>query len=72
MVPPERRKEASVMQQSHLNDPPKPGDLSPPCAVCGMPMFLSRIEPADQADYDQRTFECLTCKRSQTVTVKNK
>jgi len=38
----------------------------------GMPMFLSRIEPADEANHDRRTFECPTCRHSQTVTVKYK
>jgi hypothetical protein len=33
-------------------------------------MFLSRIEPADQVDHDQRTFECSACDYSETVTVK--
>ena len=60
------------MPQYHVTDPPKPSDLSPPCDMCGMPMFLSRIEPADEADHDRRTFECMACKRSQTVTVKYK
>jgi len=40
------------------------------CAVCGLPMFLSRIEPADQLDHDKRTFECTTCAHSETVFVK--
>jgi hypothetical protein len=31
-------------------------------------MFLSRIEPADQVDHDQRTFKCLACDYSETVT----
>ena len=57
------------MPQSHVNDPPNLGDLSPRCIKCGLPMFLSRIEPADEADHDRRTFECTTCRRSQTVTV---
>ena len=60
------------MPQSHLNDPPKPGDLSPPCDMCGVPMFLSHVEPADEADYDRRTFECTVCLRSKTITVKYK
>ncbi len=42
------------MPQSHVNDPPKLSDLS--LDMCGMPMFLSRVEPADEADYDRRTF----------------
>jgi hypothetical protein len=33
-------------------------------------MFLSRIEPAEKADHDRRTFECLTCHHSQTLVVK--
>jgi hypothetical protein len=60
------------MPQYHINDPPKLSDLSPPCVMCGAPMFLSRIEPADEADHDRRTFECLACQRSQIVTVKYK
>ena len=60
------------MPQSHINDPPKPSDLSRPCVLCGVPMFLSRIEPADKADHDRRTFECPTCQYSQTVTIKYK
>ena len=60
------------MPQSHLADPPTPSDLSPPCDMCGMPMFLSHVEPADEVDHDRRTFECLTCRRSHTVTVKYK
>jgi len=60
------------MPQSHLPDPLKPSNLSPPCDMCGMPMFLSCIEPSDEADHDQRTYLCMACKRSQTVTVKYK
>jgi hypothetical protein len=60
------------MPQSHLNDPLKPNDLSPHCDMCGTPMFLSRIEPADDADHDRRTFECTACRQSMTVTVKYK
>ena len=40
------------------------------CPLCGVPMFLSRIEPAHKVDHDQRTFECSACDYSETVTVK--
>jgi hypothetical protein len=33
-------------------------------------MFLSRVEPANKVDHDQRTFECSACDYSETVTVK--
>ena len=58
------------MRKSYFDDPPRLSDLSPPCVLCGMPMFLSRIEPAEEADHDRRTFECLACRHSQTVVVK--
>ena len=49
-------------------------DPSPPigqrrCPLCGVPMFLSQIEPADQDGYDERTFECSQCAYAETVIV---
>jgi hypothetical protein len=58
------------MRKFHLDDPPIARDLSPPCVLCGMPMFLSHIEPAEAADHDRRIFECLACQNSQTVVVR--
>ena len=58
------------MHKSHLNDPVQPGDLSPPCIMCGTPMFLCRIEPAEEADHDRRIFECFACRHSQTAVIK--
>jgi len=58
------------MHKSHLDNSLRPSDLSPPCVMCGVPMFLSCIEPAEEADHDRRTFECLACRKSQTVMVK--
>jgi hypothetical protein len=49
-----------------------PGDLSPPCDMCGMPMFLSHVEPAEKADHDRRTFECLACQHSKIEIIKYK
>ena len=40
------------------------------CPTCRLPMFLSRIEPADEPDHDMRTFECPTCKCTETVSIK--
>ena len=62
------------MPQANLNDTLinealMPTDLSPHCDMCGTPIFLSLIEPAD---YDRRTFECTACRHSATVTVKYK
>jgi hypothetical protein len=40
------------------------------CPKCGVPMLLALIEPTDQADHDQRTFECSTCAYAEVVAVK--
>jgi hypothetical protein len=58
------------MRKSHFNDRPMRIDLSPPCTLCGAPMFLSLIEPADEPGYDRRNFECTACRFSRTVMVK--
>lgn len=39
------------------------------CPKCGVPMFISLIEWTDQADHDQRTFECSTCAYAEVVAV---
>ena len=62
---------AYAMQQSHIYDPPKPIDL-PPCPRCGGQMWLTRIEPTDKPDYDQRTLECHRCEHSESMIVKFK
>jgi DNA-directed RNA polymerase subunit RPC12/RpoP len=41
----------------------------PDCARCGAPMWLTCIEPND-ADHDQRTFECQACGNSKVEIVK--
>ena len=58
------------MPQPHSFDPTDPPFDQRRCPKCGLPMFLSHIEPADQPNYDQRIFECTTCAYSETVTVK--
>ena len=40
------------------------------CPRCGAPLILSLIEPTDQADHDQRTFECSTCAYAEVAVVK--
>jgi hypothetical protein len=60
---------AYAMQQSHIHDPFKPIDF-PPCPRCGSQMWLTRIEPTDKPDYDQRTLECHRCEHSESMIVK--
>ncbi|MEI9805003.1 MAG: hypothetical protein WDN48_11725 [Pseudolabrys sp.] len=43
-------------------------DERPVCATCGMPMWLSRINPHD-ADHDERIFECGTCELSKLAAM---
>jgi len=50
-------------------DPTQPPIVQRPCPKCGLPMFLSRIEPTDKIDHAQRTFECSTCAYEETVKV---
>jgi hypothetical protein len=33
-------------------------------------MLLSRVEPADLAGYDERTFECAACAYAEMTTVR--
>jgi hypothetical protein len=39
------------------------------CPKCGLPMFLSTVEPSEQDDQDERTFECAKCAYAETVIV---
>ena len=58
------------MQHPTKFDPsatPPPGKRR--CPVCGQPMLLTTIEPADKAGFDQRTFECTTCDYTETAVV---
>lgn len=47
---------------------PPPGQRR--CPACGQLMFLATIEPADLADYDERTYECMECAFAETETVR--
>ena len=58
------------MPQPHNFDPINPPLGQRRCPKCGLPMFLSHIDPSDEAGYDERTFECTTCAYAETTTVK--
>jgi hypothetical protein len=56
---------------------PNRTDLSPlapiasrRCPCCGLHLFLSRIEPTDRVEYEERIYECPICAYGETVTVK--
>jgi hypothetical protein len=56
---------------------PNRRDLSPlppiarrRCPSCGLHLFLSRIEPTDRDNYEERVYECPVCAYGETVTVK--
>jgi hypothetical protein len=58
-----------VMPQPHSFDPLRPPIGLRRCPKCGVRMFLSCLEPTDQAGQDQLTFECTTCAYTETTTV---
>ena len=50
------------MPQQNSFDPTNPPPLGQRrCPVCGVPMFMARIEPTDEDGKDRRTFECVSC-----------
>jgi ribosomal protein S27AE len=59
------------MPQPNRPDPsPLPPIASRRCPSCGLQLFLSRIEPTDRENYEERTYECGMCAYGETVTVK--
>jgi hypothetical protein len=48
---------------------PQPSYERPPCSICGRTMMLARSDPSEP-DYDRRTFECVSCNRSEVLVVK--
>jgi len=40
------------------------------CPLCGVQMFLARIEPSEDVDSEEPTFECSACAYGETVVVK--
>jgi len=57
------------MPQTHSFDPTRPPLGERRCPMCGLPMFLSRVELSDKTAHDQQTFECSTCAYAETMTV---
>jgi len=53
---------------------PDPSPLAPiarrRCPSCGLQLFLSCIEPTDNDDYEERTYECSVCAYGETVRAK--
>ena len=58
------------MPLSEIYTPPNKWLTRQPCSQCGLPMFLERIEPADEPDHDKRHFACTNCNRTETLVVK--
>jgi hypothetical protein len=58
------------MPRPHKFDPTKPPVGQRRCPTCGLPMFLSQIEPSERArDEDLSTFECQQCAYAETVVI---
>jgi len=59
------------MPQPNSFDPTNPPPIGQRrCPVCGVPMFMARIEPTEKDGQDKRTFECVTCDYAETKIVK--
>jgi hypothetical protein len=41
-------------------------NLRPPCAKCGRPLLLTRIEP-EEPGFDLRTYYCAHCESNETI-----
>jgi hypothetical protein len=59
-----------IMPQPRKLRWPKPPIGERRCPACGLPMFLTCIEPTDDAGQDARTFECSKCYYAETMIVK--
>ena len=63
--------EYRVMPHPRRFDPTPPPPINQRrCPTCGAPMLLTMIEPTEQADDDQQTFECWACAYSEKIVVK--
>ena len=60
------------MSKFRYRPPSQIGIDRPLCSACGTRMWLALIEPADDPNYDARTFECLDCDHSEIVFVQIK
>jgi len=59
----------TTMSQPQNFDLTKPPVGQRRCPKCGLPMFLSQIEPTETLHEDQRTFECVQCPYAETIVV---
>ena len=59
-----------LMPQPNLDQSTLPPMAKRRCPLCGVQMFLARIEPSEDVDSEERTFECSTCAYGETVLVK--
>jgi hypothetical protein len=57
-------------QPDRRNASPLPPIARRRCPSCGLHLFLSRIEPVDEAGYEDRIYECPICEYGEAVTVK--
>ena len=58
------------MPQQNSFDPSSPPPIGHRrCTVCGVPMFMARIEPTVNDGEDKRTFECVACDYAETTLV---
>ena len=57
------------MPQPHSFDLAGPPLGERRCPMCGLPMFLSRVEPSDKTAHDHKAFECSTCAYAETIIV---
>ena len=44
----------------------------PLCSQCGTLIHLTRIEPAAEPEYDERTFACVMCDNTDVVRIRFK
>src|SRR5262249_57594081 len=66
-LPPVPVRECAMPQAIIFNPTPPVGQRR--CPLCGVPIFLSQIEPTDQHAYAHPTFECSQCAYAETVIV---
>jgi hypothetical protein len=58
------------MRDVRYRPPSQIGIDHPLCSACGKRMWLTLVEPADDPDFDERTFECLDCDHAEIILVR--
>src|SRR5262245_26071679 len=69
-LPPVSVKRGCTMPQPNFDQSMLPPIARRRCPLCGLQMFLARIEPSEDVDSEERTFECSACAYGETVVVK--